>query len=99
MKTTNIILAFIAIAVIIFIVWIGGSQKIPKAPVVADNQVTETNATTSEIKSETNQTKPMTTVVMTTNKGAITLELFGDKKPKTVENFVKLASEGFYNGT
>ncbi|MEK7568990.1 MAG: peptidylprolyl isomerase [Patescibacteria group bacterium] len=41
----------------------------------------------------------MTTVVMTTNKGAITLELFADKKPKTVENFVKLASEGFYNGT
>ncbi|MBI5400834.1 MAG: peptidylprolyl isomerase, partial [Candidatus Yonathbacteria bacterium] len=41
----------------------------------------------------------MTTVVMTTNKGAITLELFGDKKPKTVENFVKLAKEGFYNGT
>lgn len=41
----------------------------------------------------------MTTVIMTTNKGAITIELFGDKKPKTVENFVKLAGEGFYNGT
>jgi peptidylprolyl isomerase len=41
----------------------------------------------------------MTTVVMTTNKGAITFELFDDKKPNTVANFVKLAKEGFYNGT
>ncbi|MBI5799006.1 MAG: peptidylprolyl isomerase [Candidatus Yonathbacteria bacterium] len=41
----------------------------------------------------------MTTVTMTTNQGAIILELFGDLKPKTVENFTKLAREGFYNGT
>lgn len=47
-----------------------------------------------------NQTQTnMTTVVMTTNKGAITIELFADAKPKTVANFVKLAGEGFYNGT
>ncbi|MFA5997458.1 MAG: peptidylprolyl isomerase [Candidatus Paceibacterota bacterium] len=41
----------------------------------------------------------MTTVVMTTNKGAITIELLADTKPNTVANFVKLANEGFYNGT
>ncbi|MCK9344578.1 MAG: peptidylprolyl isomerase [Candidatus Pacebacteria bacterium] len=41
----------------------------------------------------------MTSVVMTTNKGAITIELFADTKPNTVANFVKLANEGFYNGT
>ncbi|MBI5078138.1 MAG: peptidylprolyl isomerase, partial [Candidatus Yonathbacteria bacterium] len=41
----------------------------------------------------------MTTVTMTTNKGAITLELFADLKPKTAENFTKLAKEGFYNGS
>lgn len=34
-----------------------------------------------------------------TNKGNITLELFGDDAPKTVENFVKLAKGGFYDGT
>lgn len=38
------------------------------------------------------------TATMTTNKGEIVLELFEDKAPKTVENFVKLANEGFYNG-
>lgn len=33
-----------------------------------------------------------------TNKGNIKLELFGDKVPRTVANFEKLAGEGFYNG-
>ena len=38
-------------------------------------------------------------VVMTTNKGVIEIELFAEKAPKTVDNFVKLAGEGFYDGT
>jgi cyclophilin family peptidyl-prolyl cis-trans isomerase len=33
-----------------------------------------------------------------TNLGEIVLELFSDKVPNTCENFIKLASEGFYNG-
>src|SRR6266496_964337 len=33
-----------------------------------------------------------------TNHGAIEVELFSDDAPKTVENFVKLAREGFYDG-
>jgi peptidyl-prolyl cis-trans isomerase B (cyclophilin B) len=33
-----------------------------------------------------------------TNRGVIRLELFEDKTPKTVANFVKLAEQGFYNG-
>ena len=33
-----------------------------------------------------------------TNHGAIELELYPDDAPKTVENFVKLAGEGFYDG-
>lgn len=96
MSTRNIIFAVIAVALIIFIVWVGGSQKTP-SPTTAET--TTTTEIEPGIKAETNSTKPMTTVIMTTNKGAITLELFGDKKTKTVENFVKLANEGFYNGT
>ena len=34
-----------------------------------------------------------------TNKGNIKLELYTNDAPKTVENFVKLANENFYNGT
>ncbi len=30
--------------------------------------------------------------------GKITLELYPDKAPKTVENFIKLATQGFYHG-
>ena len=33
-----------------------------------------------------------------TTKGTIVVELAGDEAPKTVENFVKLAKQGFYNG-
>jgi peptidyl-prolyl cis-trans isomerase B (cyclophilin B) len=33
-----------------------------------------------------------------TNHGAIELELFPDDAPKTVDNFVKLARDGFYDG-
>jgi peptidyl-prolyl cis-trans isomerase B (cyclophilin B) len=33
-----------------------------------------------------------------TNKGAIDVELFQKDAPKTVENFLKLSKQGFYNG-
>jgi peptidyl-prolyl cis-trans isomerase B (cyclophilin B) len=35
---------------------------------------------------------------MHTTKGAIALELFDEDAPKTVENFRKLAADGFYDG-
>lgn len=37
-------------------------------------------------------------VVMKTNYGDITIELFEDKVPVTVDNFVRLAQDGFYDG-
>ena len=40
----------------------------------------------------------MTTATIHTSEGPIELELFPDDAPKTVENFIKLASEGFYDG-
>lgn len=39
------------------------------------------------------------TVIMETSAGEIQLELFEDKAPETVKNFVKYAKEGFYDGT
>jgi cyclophilin family peptidyl-prolyl cis-trans isomerase len=38
-------------------------------------------------------------VTFNTDKGDIVVELFGDKTPMTVNNFVFLAREGFYDGT
>lgn len=40
-----------------------------------------------------------TVVEIKTTFGAIKLELDGEKAPKTVENFLRYASEGFYDGT
>ena len=40
----------------------------------------------------------MSSATLHTNHGAIELELFDDDAPKTVENFRKLAEDGFYDG-
>ncbi|MDP6156312.1 MAG: peptidylprolyl isomerase [Candidatus Thermoplasmatota archaeon] len=40
----------------------------------------------------------MATATIETNRGNIEIELFQDKVPKTVGNFMKLANDGFYNG-
>jgi peptidyl-prolyl cis-trans isomerase B (cyclophilin B) len=40
----------------------------------------------------------MTGATLHTNKGPIAIELFDDDAPKTVENFKKLAGDGFYDG-
>jgi peptidyl-prolyl cis-trans isomerase B (cyclophilin B) len=40
----------------------------------------------------------MSTAVLHTNHGDITVELFEEDAPKTVENFTKLAADKFYEG-
>jgi len=74
---------------------------------IEEDKLTEEN--TSKIpqeSTETKQEKPITNndnkkvmqAILHTSKGDITLEL-NSATPKTVENFVKLAKEGFYDGT
>src|SRR5436190_15947588 len=40
----------------------------------------------------------MSQATLHTNAGRVTLELFDDDAPKTVENFRKLSGDGFYDG-
>jgi cyclophilin family peptidyl-prolyl cis-trans isomerase len=40
----------------------------------------------------------MSQATMHTNHGAIQLELFDDDAPKTVDNFLKLSRDGYYDG-
>jgi cyclophilin family peptidyl-prolyl cis-trans isomerase len=40
---------------------------------------------------------PMAGAVLNTSEGAVELELFPDDAPRTVENFTKLAQDGFYD--
>lgn len=53
------------------------------------------DATDASAKAEAATVK----VDMKTNMGDIVLELYPDKAPKTVDNFVKYVKEGHYNGT
>jgi peptidyl-prolyl cis-trans isomerase B (cyclophilin B) len=46
-----------------------------------------------------NKEKLITMITIETDKGNIELELDKEAAPKTVENFMKLAKEEFYNGT
>src|ERR671932_190864 len=41
----------------------------------------------------------MSQATLNTSHGVIAVELFDDDAPKTVENFKKLAADGFYDGT
>jgi cyclophilin family peptidyl-prolyl cis-trans isomerase len=52
----------------------------------------EKNMATGEKKAK------LTTATVKTNMGEIVIELFADKAPKTVANFVTLAEKGFYDG-
>lgn len=45
-----------------------------------------------------NEAIRLVSAVMHTNQGDIKLELFADKAPVTVANFVNLANRGFYDG-
>ena len=40
----------------------------------------------------------MSKVIFETDEGDITFELFSNDAPNTVNNFIKLVNEGFYNG-
>ena len=38
-------------------------------------------------------------IIFNTNHGPISIELNSEKAPKSAENFLQYAEEGFYNGT
>jgi peptidylprolyl isomerase len=78
------------------------SSAIESVSLDATGTTTDTDAVTSDEQSlqldePTMERNPIATIV--TNRGEITLELFGKDMPITVENFVTLAQEGFYDET
>lgn len=58
----------------------------------------KTEEQTTSIEEETHMSESITVAVINTNMGTIEIELFADKTPKTVENFVGLANKGYYDG-
>ncbi len=86
------------IMVLALVAWfIGSSMHLEK-----QEKTPEALSNTGEISSQKNikktETKNMKAIVKT-NKGDIEITLKEEGTPKTVENFVKLAKEGFYDGT
>ncbi|MCC2631201.1 MAG: peptidyl-prolyl cis-trans isomerase, peptidylprolyl isomerase [Candidatus Paceibacter sp.] len=68
-------------------------QKIPDG--FGTPQANPQNASTQS--ATTNNNQKIMNATLHTNKGDITIELFGSITPKTVENFTKLAGASFYD--
>src|SRR5665648_340988 len=74
------------------------------APIVDRRHGTENNITPNlpvyptQDNTIIQETKKMKKAIIETNKGTITIELFVDDAPNTVENFVTLINKGFYDG-
>lgn len=71
---------------------VAASAAIPSAP--STSQTSHSSVPSATTINE----KKIMNATFHTNKGDITIELFSDATPKTVENFIKLATSGFYNG-
>lgn len=75
-------------------------QNLPPAMSITEqnvqNEVVDTNET--PIINNTNDIKKIMNATLNTTKGDITIEFRAEGTPKTVENFVKLAKDGFYDG-
>ncbi len=90
------------------IVSIGLISYLTKKPVADDSPIntdpvtvldkTNININQNNIMPETQSTTTATQAIIKTNLGDITVKLYSDDSPKTVANFVKLASAGFYDG-
>ncbi len=76
------------------------SQSIPAlilAVVLGAPSMAAAQEADTEADPETSKENPR--VILHTSEGAITLELFADKAPKSVENFLAYARDGHYDGT
>lgn len=90
-KKISIIVSFIIILGIGFI-FINSRQ---------DNNINQIKTETN-MQEENNQKENMGEKIqatLNTNLGEVKIELYPEQAPKTVDNFVKLSKEGFYDGT
>jgi len=70
--------------------------------VLNQNQAVNQNVTMPSTQTSPTPDKDLSNItkaIIKTNLGNITVEFFNQDAPKTVANFVKLASAGFYDGT
>ena len=113
MKSNSVVFGAFVLAVAAVFAACGGPESVAESA-QTDGAATTEEAKTPEAESapaETtkDETTPMQEnetpaedgkliATMSTNKGDIHLELFGDQTPITVSNFVNLAKRGYYDG-
>lgn len=89
--------AVLAVALIVF-----GNYYAQPQTVHNNGNTTGAEETKKEEKKQTTSNKErennMHTVTIETNKGTIVFETYDSDAPKTVDNFVTLAQDGFYDG-
>jgi len=94
MNSQKIIYSLIGLLVIIGAAWLIDNRASESK--IKDNTNSITQAQVTEDDNSITGTIMQATIK--TTKGDIEVELYGDKVPNTVNNFVKLAKEGFYDG-
>lgn len=106
MQTKHIILPTIVVLLIcgaVYWFFIRDTSDAPKVP-EAVTQTTPTQTTPTNENPITNQINPVENkkimnATLHTSMGDITIEFNPSTTPNTVENFIKLAESGFYDGT
>jgi len=99
-----------AILALVFAIFViiksNGNSKENKTTITNEQSETMTQSTSTPTPNEKLEAPELTidkertyTATLTTSEGNITIELFANKTPITVNNFVFLANKGFYNGT
>lgn len=95
-KSTIIQIALMGVLVLIVVLGVRDVNKKSEEVQNVSASVAESLETNKE---EETMSQEITRVVLNTSKGAVTLELWKENAPKTVENFITLAQNGFYDGT
>lgn len=94
----------VVVAVLIGLLWLASS--VGGLNTKTENYGTDESQTEDEVlennvyeNMKVAEKKSTNTAVFTTNKGVFEVALYGEDVPTVVDNFVKLANDGYYNGT
>lgn len=95
--------AILVLCIIVGALYVQFKQSSSTSVVSSSDVTTATTTATTTTAEQTTLSTETTTQTMKatlkTNKGTIVLELYADKTPNTVNNFVTLANSGFYTNT
>ena len=89
---------FLLITILISILFVTGCVRNTDEVNVTEEAITDNTLNNINYEMVDEKSQPNKTIVMKTNKGDITIELFNETMPITANNFLRLAQEDFYDG-